>query len=158
VKNPEDTMTRTPTRRQCRQEDRQRGASVVEFAIIAPLLLSMLLGVIDFGVAYSENISLQAAAREGARQGITNGDVIASVTGAQRNLDTAKLQSKFVVDTTGGAPGKLVVCLRYPQRSVSGFFAWMLNGYFETKYVMKMEDTATVTSGNQNWTGGTCAA
>jgi Flp pilus assembly protein TadG len=130
----------------------------VEFAIIAPLLLSMLLGVIDFGVAYSENISLQAAAREGARQGITNGDVIASVTGARGNLETTKIQSKFVVDSTGGAPGKLVVCLRYPQRSVSGFFAWMLNGYFETKYVMKMEGTATVTSGNKNWTGGTCAA
>lgn len=140
------------------QENRQRGASVVEFAIIVPLLLSMLLGVIDFGVAYSENISLQAAAREGARQGVTNGDVIASVNGSSGNLEAAKLQSKFVVDTSGGAPGKMVVCLRYPQRSVSGFFSWMLDGYFDTTYVMKMEGTANVTSGAQNWTGGTCAA
>ncbi|MFE4197484.1 TadE/TadG family type IV pilus assembly protein [Paenarthrobacter sp. NPDC056912] len=139
-------------------DDPQRGASMVEFAIIVPLLLSMLLGVIDFGVAYSESIGLQAAAREGARQGVTQGDVIASVTGAKGNLDASKLQAKFVVDTTGGAPGKLVVCLRYPQRSVSGFFSWILDGHFDAKYVMKMEGTATVTSGTKNWTGGTCAA
>ncbi|MFJ4168160.1 TadE/TadG family type IV pilus assembly protein [Paenarthrobacter sp. NPDC089714] len=151
-------MSRSVKTRPGTQGDRQRGASVVEFALIVPLLLSMLLGVIDFGVAYSENISLQAAAREGARQGVTNGDVIASVTGSKGNLDATKLQSKFVVDTTGGTPGKLVVCLRYPQRSVSGFFSWMLDGYFDTKYVMKMEGTATVTSGAKNWTGGTCAA
>ncbi|MFI2565937.1 TadE/TadG family type IV pilus assembly protein [Paenarthrobacter sp. NPDC018779] len=151
-------MSRLVKARHRRPDDRQRGASIVEFAIIVPLLLSMLLGVIDFGVAYSENISLQAAAREGARQGVTNGDVIASVTGSRGNLEAAKLQSKFVVDTSGGAPGKLVVCLRYPQRSVSGFFSWMLNGYFDTQYVMKMEGTASVTSGAKNWTGGTCAA
>ncbi|MGO4250561.1 TadE/TadG family type IV pilus assembly protein [Paenarthrobacter sp. RAF54_2] len=151
-------MFRSAKRPHHQPDERQRGASVVEFAIIVPLLLSMLLGVIDFGVAYSENIGLQAAAREGARQGVTNGDVIASITGAKGNLEATKIQTKFVVDTTGGAPGKLVVCLRYPQRSVSGFFSWMLNGYFETKYVMKMEGTATVTSGAKNWTGGTCAA
>ncbi|WP_159704033.1 TadE family protein [Arthrobacter sp. 18067] len=130
---------------------------MVEFAIILPLLLTMLLGVIDFGLFFSQNIGIQAAAREGARQGITQGDVIASITSAKGNLDSTKLQSKFVVDTTGGAPGKLVVCVRYPQSSASGFFAWMLNGYSETKYVMKMEGTATVTSGAKNWTGGTCA-
>lgn len=145
-------------RRRARHDDRQRGASVVEFAIILPLLLTMLLGVIDFGLFYSENIGIQAAAREGARQGVTQGDVLASVTGAKGNLNATKLQTKFVVDTTGGAPGKLVVCLRYPQTSISGFFSWMLNGYSETKYVMKMEGTATVTSGAKNWTGGTCAA
>lgn len=147
---------RSPVLRRHRQEDRQRGAAAVEFAIIVPLLLSMLLGVIDFGVAYSDNISLQAAAREGARQGITNGDIIASVTAAKGNLDPSKIQSKFVVDTTGGAPGKLVVCLRYPQRSVSGFFTAVLNGYFETTYVMKMEGTATLSSGGNNWTGAPC--
>ncbi|WOH17567.1 TadE/TadG family type IV pilus assembly protein [Paenarthrobacter sp. GOM3] len=130
----------------------------MEFAIILPLLLTMLLGVIDFGVFYSETIGLQAAAREGARQGITQGDVVASVTSAKGNLDAAKLQTKFIVDTSGGAPGKLVVCLRYPERSVSGFFSWMLDGYSETKYVMKMESTAAITSGANNWTGGTCAA
>ncbi len=151
-------MLKAVTQRQRRKDQRQRGASVVEFAIIVPLLLSMLFGVIDFGVAYSENINLQAAAREGARQGVTNGDVIASITAAKGNLDATKIQSKFVVDTSGGAPGKLVVCLRYPQRSVSGFFSWMLNGYFDTKYVMKMEGTAAVASGVKNWTGGTCGA
>ena len=138
------------------RDDRQRGAAVVEFALIVPLLVSMVFGVIDYGVALGQNISLQAAAREGARQGVTQGDVLASTIQAKGLLDDTKLQVKFAVDSSGGAPGVMAVCLRYPQSSLSGFFSWALGGVFEAKAVMKMEDTAAVASGAQNWTGGSC--
>ena len=52
----------------------------------------------------------------------------------------------------------MVVCLRYPQSSLSGFYSWALNGFFEAKAVMRMEGTATAPSGAQNWGGGSCAA
>src|SRR5947208_2003439 len=103
-------------------DDHQRGAAAVDFALIVPMFLSMLLGVIDFGMAFGENISLQGAAREGARQGVTQGDVIASTSQARGLLDTTKLQVKFAVDSSGGEPGAMVVCLRYPQSSLSGFY------------------------------------
>ncbi len=46
---------------------RDRGAAVLEFALTVPLMLIMLVGIIEFGRAYSVVISLQGAVREGAR-------------------------------------------------------------------------------------------
>ena len=48
-----------------REDD--RGAIVVEFALILPILLILLFGIIEFGRAYNTQIALQGAAREGAR-------------------------------------------------------------------------------------------
>lgn len=44
-----------------------RGTTAVEFAIVVPLLLLILLGLIDFGRLLFVQVSLNAASREGAR-------------------------------------------------------------------------------------------
>ncbi len=149
-------MRRFRAGRHPKGRERQRGATAVEFALILPILLSLLLGVIDFGVAYGQTLSLQGAAREGARQGVTQGDVLISAVQARRGLTDAKLEVKFAVDVAGGLPGVMVVCTRYPQSSLTGFFAWALNGTFTAKTVMRMESIAVVTTGSKNWTGGSC--
>ncbi|MEJ7771774.1 MAG: TadE/TadG family type IV pilus assembly protein [Geodermatophilaceae bacterium] len=46
---------------------RDRGAAVVEFALIVPVLLLLVLGIAEFGHAYQVQTSLSAAAREGVR-------------------------------------------------------------------------------------------
>ncbi|GAB2764900.1 TadE/TadG family type IV pilus assembly protein [Sinomonas soli] len=50
-----------------RTSDSERGAAAVEFAIVLPVLLVLLLGIIDFGRAFSAQQTLTYAAREGAR-------------------------------------------------------------------------------------------
>ena len=51
----------------------ERGAVAVEFAIVAPVLVMLLLGIMEFGRAYNAQASLSAAAREGVRvMAITN--------------------------------------------------------------------------------------
>ncbi len=45
----------------------ERGAAAVEFALVLPLLLTLLFGMIDFGRAYNQQITLTQLAREGAR-------------------------------------------------------------------------------------------
>lgn len=45
----------------------ERGAVAVEFAIVAPLLVMLLLGIMEFSRAYNAQASLSAAAREGVR-------------------------------------------------------------------------------------------
>lgn len=45
----------------------ERGAELVEFAILAPLLVMLLMGMIWFGRAYNTTQTLTRAAREGAR-------------------------------------------------------------------------------------------
>ena len=52
-----------------RRRPRSRGQSLVEFALILPLLLVFLATVLDLGRIYYANISLLNAAREGAFQG-----------------------------------------------------------------------------------------
>lgn len=45
----------------------ERGASTVEFAILLPVLLLILFGTIEFGIAFNRTHGLHAAAREGGR-------------------------------------------------------------------------------------------
>jgi len=45
----------------------ERGVAVVEFALVAPLLLILIFAIIDLGRAYSTLNQIAASAREGAR-------------------------------------------------------------------------------------------
>lgn len=45
----------------------ERGAAAVEFAIVVPLLLLILLALVDFGRMFFVQVSVNAASREGAR-------------------------------------------------------------------------------------------
>lgn len=49
---------------------RQKGAAVVEFAVILPLLLLILFGIVEFGFLLYNQAMLTNASREGARAGI----------------------------------------------------------------------------------------
>jgi Flp pilus assembly protein TadG len=46
---------------------RDRGAAAVEFALLLPVLLLLLFGIVDFGLALNAQITITQAAREGAR-------------------------------------------------------------------------------------------
>ena len=49
----------------------QKGASVVEFAIVLPLLISMFIGICEFGLLWYNKQVVINASREGARAGIS---------------------------------------------------------------------------------------
>ncbi len=49
-----------------------RGQSMVEFALVLPLLLLLVVGMIGFGVVLSDYITLTEAARAGARYAIVH--------------------------------------------------------------------------------------
>lgn len=48
---------------------RERGAVAVEFALVLPILVMLLLGVTTVGLTYSDNLAIQNAAREASRLG-----------------------------------------------------------------------------------------
>jgi Flp pilus assembly protein TadG len=45
----------------------EHGAVAVEFALLAPILIMILFGIMEFGRAYNVQVSLTNAARDGAR-------------------------------------------------------------------------------------------
>ena len=59
-------VTRPPSKR----SHTQRGAAVVEFALILPILLGLLIGGIDLSLALYDKAVITNASREGARAGI----------------------------------------------------------------------------------------
>lgn len=94
----------------------QRGAAIVEFIIILPLLAMLIFGVIQFGIAMNRVQGLNHAAREGARlaslRNTTEGEVANRVTDALAgvNYDTAPT----VAVSPGGTP-----CLNREGQTVS---------------------------------------
>src|SRR5262245_19688990 len=46
----------------------EAGAVMIEFALVLPALIMLLVGILEFGRAYNIQVSIQAAAREGARE------------------------------------------------------------------------------------------
>ena len=53
----------------------ERGQTIIEFALLFPLIAIFLFAIVDFGLAISERSVLADAAREGARVGALGGDV-----------------------------------------------------------------------------------
>jgi Flp pilus assembly protein TadG len=49
-----------------------RGASLVEFAVMMPLLVLLLLGMLEFGWAFAQQIDVRSKAREGLRIAIVD--------------------------------------------------------------------------------------
>ena len=67
-----------------------RGAALVEFALILPLLVLLVFGIIEFGRGYHTKTTLTHAAREGVRvAALDSGDPVSTVRDAAPNLNAA---------------------------------------------------------------------
>jgi Flp pilus assembly protein TadG len=61
----------------------EAGASAVEFALVLPILVLFIFGIIEFGLAYNRVQSFQAAAREAGRLASVGVDVTTGETNAR---------------------------------------------------------------------------
>lgn len=82
-----------------RRRTNERGASLVEFALVAPLLFMILFGVITGGLALSHKLDLSTATREAARYGATLPDNEFGTNGAK----WASQVAQQAVSQSGGA-------------------------------------------------------
>ena len=53
-----------------------RGATAVEFALVLPIFVLLLMGIIDFGRYYFVQHTVQYATREGTRLGLVGGTLM----------------------------------------------------------------------------------
>jgi Flp pilus assembly protein TadG len=83
----------------------ERGAAAVEFALLLPLLVLLVFGIIDFGRAINAQITITQAAREGARAlSLSGGQATYQTrsTNAAIGLNTSKLT---ITEVHGCQPG-----------------------------------------------------
>jgi Flp pilus assembly protein TadG len=99
-----------------RRLDGERGQSLVEFALVIPIFIALVLGIADFGLGLKTWISMTNSAREAARYAAVNcaaGNASASDV-QQRALDSAstlnlELSEVTVENCTSGAFAESVV-------------------------------------------------
>jgi Flp pilus assembly protein TadG len=103
-----------------------RGAAAVEFALVLPLLLLMIFGIVEFGRAYNVQISITNAAREGARVMAVHNDPALARTAASAAAPAvipAVAPGNVTVAPTDCVAGATVtVTIRYTVTLVTGFF------------------------------------
>jgi Flp pilus assembly protein TadG len=98
----------------------ERGQTAVEFALVAPVLIVLLLGVLQIGIVFNHYLAVTDAARAGARRaivarvaGATPADIEASVRAAAVDLDQSQLKV-VVADPTWSAGSDVTVTVTYP--------------------------------------------
>lgn len=86
----------------------QRGLALTELAIVLPLFLALLFGVVTGGAAYSTKVGVVEAVREGARFGAS----LALGTGPTAVADWEAAVRQRVVEASGGDLVLADVCAR----------------------------------------------
>jgi Flp pilus assembly protein TadG len=106
------------------KRDSERGAVAVEFAILLPLLLMLVLGTMEFGRAYNAQITLTNAARDGVRVMAINNDATAAKTAAQNaaaSVSSTIPASDIILSTTTCSTGNQVtLTIRYTLSTITG--------------------------------------
>jgi Flp pilus assembly protein TadG len=114
---PEHTEPPPADARACRT----RGQAMVEFTLILPLLLLLILGIYQFGQTYADYIQVTNAARDGGRKALvsrSDASGVADAVTAAKNATWWLDKSQIVVSVSPGQPwaqGQTVtVTVTYP--------------------------------------------
>ena len=104
------------------REKRERGAVAVEFGLVAPILLLLVGGIVEFSYLYNLQISVTQAAREAARTMAVEHNAAAAraagIAGAP-GLDAASFAFNFTGVCTG-TPGNAAVTVTYTAGALTG--------------------------------------
>jgi Flp pilus assembly protein TadG len=139
--------TVTSTRAAGGQGRAERGAAAVEFALLLPLLVALLFGFVEFGIAFNTKIQATNAAREGARIAVVGVSNWANVAGGnsfwQIIADRAGLSKSALSNCNVSVSGDtLTVQFDYPVDLVIPF-VMNSSATSTAKATMRVEQTLT---------------
>lgn len=97
------------------------GAAAVEFALVVPLLVLILAGVVDFGYRYQQHIQYTNAAMQGARTMSLGSAQSAATSAARDSADNSGAQVTFSpASCTAGSP--VTVTISATKNALTGLF------------------------------------
>jgi Flp pilus assembly protein TadG len=141
------------------RRDRQRGAAAVEFALVFPLFLALLMGTIDYGYYFFSDQIVTNAAREGARAGtlVTPGVGASALAVSAAGAAAASYLTSNGLACPGGGSGcitatsttvsdlaginspALDVVIDYASVSLTGFTGYILPAKVHAHAVMRWQ-------------------
>ncbi len=78
-----------------RRQGRDRGAALVEFVLVAPILALLLLGTAELGLAFRDWLTVTSASRSGARVGSAAGNAAGADAAILDAVETAMSAADF---------------------------------------------------------------
>ncbi len=122
----------------------ERGAAVVELAIVSPLLFAMLFGIIEVGWLFTVQHTMVNASREGARIGILQGATVGEIEATTRDfLEPMGIADQVTINITEATVGDpfVTVQVTVPREDVSlvGSFFGFVGGMLEGTTTMREE-------------------
>jgi Flp pilus assembly protein TadG len=136
---------------------REDGASLVEFALMAPFLLLLLFGLIEFAWLFSQNLDVRHGAREGARLVAVNypygPNPSAVAPPAQASAIVAEICDRMDVasgaevtlSSTGGVGADATAAVEAPANTLTGFLDWAIPDTMtlQSEVTIRVEQPAT---------------
>jgi hypothetical protein len=124
------------------QKRHERGQELVEYALVLPLLLLVVMGIIDFAIVVFSYNTIANAAREGVRYGIVEPDDVAGIESTVRDRALALDQSGLEVEVTRDDL-TVAVTVRYQVGLLTGAVIGAIGGSptmpLQTATVMRIE-------------------
>ena len=99
----------------------ERGQTMTEFALVLPILVVLMLGIVQFGLTFNNYVTLTDAVRAGARKAAVSrnasdppGTCRAAVLAAGANLDETELGRNLRCDSSWAPGSDVTVHADYP--------------------------------------------
>ena len=116
------------TRRLGRKTRRGNGQALVEFALLVPLLIIIVLGIVEFGRIWMTMNVLASAAREGARiAAVTSPDPAQVQTAVENTLNAANITGATITTTGPNLANEVTVRVQINYTVITGSFVPGLN-------------------------------
>jgi hypothetical protein len=134
-----------------RTVDRERGNALVEFAIVVPLLLLLVFGIIEWGVFLNRKIDLTQGVRDAGRQAAVAsyaGGLSSCASGspttqlvclAHNRIGVSGVAVHVIAPTKNAVGSQFAVCAKYQTASVTGLMSRFLPEYMHTETIMRLE-------------------
>lgn len=141
----------------------ERGAAVVELALVAPVLFLLLAGIMEMAWSFSQYLDVKHVAREGARLAAVNyqpsddigslqtSDIVEEICRRMEDSEGARVQISF--ETSNHTAGSTaVVRVERDVDQLTGVFSFLDDNQSSSRVVFQLERDASfvATSGEQN--------
>ena len=138
---------------------RDRGANLVEFAILAPFLILLLFGIIEFAWVFATNLDVKHGAREGARITAVNTPDTGNVDLAAEICSRMELVGSntattitWASDLTPAVGEGVTVTVSTPLTTLTGIMDWAFGGVptLDSTVEIRIEQPPDWSDGFQN--------